>query len=101
MKTHKMKTYKNAFEILTLDPHALGIWTLRYDMMNAIIDNIKAKGWTQKVAAKHLGLSQPRLSNLQNGKISKFSAMMLINILSKLDFTFEINFTPPKVGIKQ
>jgi predicted XRE-type DNA-binding protein len=96
-----MKEFKNAFELLTADPHALGIWTLKYQMMNEIIDNIKARGWTQKAAAKYLGVSQPRLSNLQNGKISKFSVMMLINILSKLDFTFEIKFTPPKVGIKQ
>jgi predicted XRE-type DNA-binding protein len=96
-----MKEYKNAFELLTSDPHALGIWTIRHEMMNAIVDNIKARGWTQKAAAKYLGVSQPRLSNLQNGKISKFSVMMLINILSKLDFTFEIKFAPPKVGIKQ
>jgi predicted XRE-type DNA-binding protein len=96
-----MKEYKNAFELLTSDSHTLEIWTLRSDMTNTIIDTIKANGWTQKAAAKHLGLSQPRLSNLQNGKISKFSVMMLINILSKLDFTFEIKFAPPKVGIKQ
>jgi predicted XRE-type DNA-binding protein len=96
-----MKEYKNAFELLTSDPHALGIWTLRHEMMNAIVDNIKANGWTQKAAAKHLGLSQPRLSNLQNGKISKFSAVMLMQILSKLGFTCDIKFTPPQAGIKQ
>jgi predicted XRE-type DNA-binding protein len=96
-----MKEYKNAFELLTSDPHALGIWTIRHEMMNAIVDNIKARGWTQKAAAKYLGVSQPRLSNLQNGKISKFSAVMLMEILSKLGFTFEIKFAPPKVGIKQ
>jgi predicted XRE-type DNA-binding protein len=96
-----MKEYKNAFELLTSDPHVLGIWTLRHDMMNAIVDNIKARGWTQKAAAKYLGVSQPRLSNLQNGKISKFSAVMLMEILSKLGFTFEIKFTRTQVGIKQ
>ena len=96
-----MKEYKNAFELLTSDPHALGIWTLRHEMMNAIVDNIKARCWTQKAAAKYLGVSQPRLSNLYNGKISKFSAVMLMEILSKLGFTFEIKFTPPQAGIKQ
>jgi predicted XRE-type DNA-binding protein len=96
-----MKEYKNAFELLTSDRHALEMWTLRSDMTNAIIDTIKANGWTQKAAAKHLGLSQPRLSNLQNGKISKFSAVMLMQILSKLGFTCDIKFTPPQAGIKQ
>jgi predicted XRE-type DNA-binding protein len=89
-------TYTNAFELLTSDPNAIGIWTLRHDMINAISDSIKARHWTQKEAAKYLGLSQPRISNLQNGKISKFSASILIEILGKLGFTFEINFTPPK-----
>jgi predicted XRE-type DNA-binding protein len=96
-----MKEFKNAFELLTLDMHALEMWTLRSDMMNTIVDTIKLNGWTQKVAAKNLGLSQPRLSNLYNGKISKFSAVMLMEILSKLGFTCGIKFTPPKVGIKK
>jgi predicted XRE-type DNA-binding protein len=96
-----MREYKNAFELLTSDSHTLEMLTLKSDMADAIIDTINSRGWTQKAAAKHLGLSQPRLSNLQNGKISKFSVMMLINILNKLDFTFDIKFTPSKVGIKQ
>jgi predicted XRE-type DNA-binding protein len=95
-----MKTYKNAFELLTSDIHSIEILNLKSDMVNAIVDEIRSRYWTQKEAAEHLGVSQPRISNLKNGRISKFSAMMLINILSKLDFTFEINFTPPKVGIK-
>ena len=96
-----MKEYKNAFELLTSDNHTIEILTLKSNMADAIIDTIKSNGWTQKVAAKHLGLSQPRLSNLQNGKISKFSAVMLMEILSKLGFTFEIKFTRTQVGIKQ
>jgi predicted XRE-type DNA-binding protein len=90
-----MTQYENAFELLTADPHAIGIWTLRHDMMNAISDSIKVRHWTQKEASEYLGLSQPRISNLQKGKISKFSVAMLIEMLGKLDFTFEINIIPP------
>tara|TARA_R110000782_G_scaffold188963_1_gene278946 strand:+ start:241 stop:543 length:303 start_codon:yes stop_codon:yes gene_type:complete len=100
MKMHKMKTHKNAFEILTLDPSKLCLLENRNEMMNAIIDTIKTNNWTQKEAAEHLGVSQPRISNLKNGELSKFSAMMLMNMLVKLDFTFQIEFTAPKVGIK-
>jgi predicted XRE-type DNA-binding protein len=96
-----MKEYKNAFELITSDSHTLEMLTLKSDMADAIIHTINSRGWTQKAAAKHLGLSQPRLSNLQNGKISKFSAVMLMEILSKLGFTFEIKFTRTQVGIKQ
>ena len=96
-----MKQYANAFELLTSDSHAIKILNLKSEMMNTIIETIKSNGWTQKKAAEHLGLSQPRLSNLHNGKISKFSGMMLMNMLSKLGFTFEIKFTRTQVGIKQ
>ncbi len=96
-----MKEYKNAFELLTSDNHTIEILTLKSNMADAIIDTIKSNGWTQKVAAKHLGLSQPRLSNLQNGKISKFSAVMTMEILSKLGFTSEIKFTRTKTRIQQ
>jgi predicted XRE-type DNA-binding protein len=96
-----MKQYANAFEILTSDPHALGIWTLRYEMTNAIVDEIRSRYWTQKEAAEFLGVTQPRISNLKRGKISKFSVSALIEMLNKLGFQFKIEFTRTQVGIKQ
>jgi predicted XRE-type DNA-binding protein len=91
-----MKSFNNAFELLTDDIKEVENYTMRSNMMNAIVDLIKAKDWTQKEAAEHLGVSQPRISNLRNGKISKFSVDMLMGMLGKLGFTFEFNYTPQK-----
>ncbi|MFO0962658.1 MAG: helix-turn-helix transcriptional regulator [Phycisphaerales bacterium] len=44
---------------------------------------ISARGWTQNEAAKALGVSQPRISDLVRGKIDKFSADMLIEMLGR------------------
>lgn len=89
-----MQSFNNAFELLTDDPKEVENYTMRSNMMDAIVDLIKAKDWTQKEAAEHLGVTQPRISNLKNGRISKFSVDMLMGMLAKLGFTFEFNYTP-------
>ena len=89
-----MESFDNAFSLLTDDAKEIENYTMRSNMMNAITDLIKEKNWTQKQAAEKLGVTQPRISNLKNGKISKFSVDMLMGMLAKLGFTFEFNYTP-------
>jgi predicted XRE-type DNA-binding protein len=91
-----MKQYANSFELLTDDAKEVENYTMRSNMMDAIVDLIKLNDWTQKEAAEYLRVSQPRISNLKNGKISKFSVDMLMGMLAKLGFTFQFNYTPQK-----
>jgi predicted XRE-type DNA-binding protein len=51
---------------------------------------IKEKGITQKEAAKLLGVSQPRISDLVRGKIDRFTIDMLINMLSRVGIMVDI-----------
>ncbi len=44
---------------------------------------IASRGWTQSEAAKALGVSQPRISDLVRGKFDKFSADTLIEMLGR------------------
>lgn len=53
---------------------------VRSDLMDAILDRIHDIGWTQEKAAAHLGVTQPRLSDLYRGKIDKFSLDALVNL---------------------
>ena len=53
---------------------------LRAQLMNEIIAQIEKKGWKQGEAAEKLGVTQPRISDLQRGKMSKFSLDMLASI---------------------
>ena len=68
-----MKSYKNAFELITNDKSEIALLTERSRLMNAITDNVAALGLTQKEAAKIMKVTQPRVSDLFSGKISKFS----------------------------
>ncbi len=63
---------------------------LRAQLMHEIIDRIDKNGWKQAEAAKKLGVTQPRISDLQRGKMSKFSLDMLVNMLASVGEDIEI-----------
>jgi predicted XRE-type DNA-binding protein len=53
---------------------------IRAALMRALEKNIKDKNLTQHKAAKLLGISQPRMSDLLRGKIDKFTIDILIEM---------------------
>jgi len=56
---------------------------LRSRLMMAVREHIKREGLSQAQAAKLLGVTQPRISDLVRGKIDLFSIDTLINMLAK------------------
>ena len=52
----------------------------RSELMDKISELIVATGWTQVEAAAQCGLTQPRISDLLRGRISRFSLDALENI---------------------
>lgn len=64
---------------------------LRSDLMIAITDYIKDNKLTQTQAADLFEISQPRVSDIKNSKLSKFTIDSLINILSKTELDIKIS----------
>jgi predicted XRE-type DNA-binding protein len=91
-----MNSYDNAFEIVTDDPVEIANLIMKSNMMNCITDLLNNKGLTQEQSAKLLDVKQSCISALKNGKISEFSVGALMDILSKLGFIFEFNYSPTK-----
>ncbi|MFC3909451.1 helix-turn-helix domain-containing protein [Legionella dresdenensis] len=56
---------------------------IRAMLMRAIDKYIQDNKLTQITAAKVLGVSQPRISDLIRGQIDKFTIDMLVNMLAK------------------
>ena len=54
---------------------------LRSTLMMALEQHIRTKGWTQAEAARRLGVTQPRVSDLLRGKINLFALDTLVNML--------------------
>lgn len=78
----KPKVYDSVWDALERDPIEAENLKLRSALMSALIRHIKREGWTQAQAAKVLGVTQPRVSNLVHGKISAFALDMLVKIAS-------------------
>jgi len=55
---------------------------------------IKQQGWTQKKAAAILGVDQPKVSALKNGRLGGFSIERLLSFLRALDHDIEILVYP-------
>jgi predicted XRE-type DNA-binding protein len=58
---------------------------LKARLAGMIYHVIDARGWTQKHAAKVLGITQPDVSNMINGRLKNFSVERLIHLLGKLE----------------
>lgn len=57
---------------------------LRSDLMIQLRLRLDKLGVTQAQAARLLGVSQPRVSDLMRGRIDRFSIDMLIKLLGKI-----------------
>lgn len=55
----------------------------RSELMIALTDLIERRRWTQAAAAKALGVTQPRISDLKRGKLARFSLDMLVQMLNR------------------
>ncbi|RDJ20252.1 XRE family transcriptional regulator [Bosea caraganae] len=63
---------------------------MRSELMMSLDDLIKKKAWTQAEAARHLGITQPRVSELVNGKIQLFSLDQLMTLLARAGYRVEM-----------
>jgi predicted XRE-type DNA-binding protein len=63
---------------------------LRAEMMNILIGEIEKRRLTQSQAAKVLGVTQPRISDLMRGKLHLFSIDTLVALLSGLGLRVEM-----------
>lgn len=78
--------YDNIFDAITDNPEEAHEFQTRADLMVAIRDIIDERGLKQTEAAEMLCLTQPRVSDLKNGKIDKFSIDLLMTCLFRLGF---------------
>ena len=89
------KTYTNVWDALSESPAEAENMNLRSSLMIALETQIKARGWTQMEAARRLGVSQPRISDLLRGKINQFSLDALVNMAVDAGLHVEVLVTEP------
>lgn len=74
------EVFDNVWDAIADEPEQAENMRMRAALMRALRDRIQEQGWTQSEAAGHLGVSQPRISDLMRGKLSRFSLDGLVGL---------------------
>lgn len=83
-------SFRSVWDALAETPEEAANMRARAALMRRVADLIASKGWTQAEAAAHCGVSQPRINDLINGRISRFSLDALVNMAAGLGFQVKV-----------
>lgn len=76
--------FESVFDAIAESPEEALNMKLRASLIREIRAKVTDAGWTQMETAQQLGITQPRVSDLLRGKLSKFSLDALVNMLARL-----------------
>ena len=82
--------FNSVWDALFDDPGEKAVLEIKSRLMDEIRHYLKHERLTQEKAAEMLGISQPRISDISTGKISKFTIDALVGILAKAGIALEM-----------
>jgi predicted XRE-type DNA-binding protein len=86
----KTNTFSSVWDAIEDTPGEAENMRLRARLMMDIEEHVKSIGITQSDAAKLLGVTQPRVSDLMRGKIHRFTLESLINMAAMAGMKIEM-----------
>lgn len=84
MSKPKTERYASVWDAIADTPEEAANLRVRSELMDKIAELVEKNGWTQLEAAQRCGVTQPRISDLLRGRISRFSLDALVNIATAL-----------------
>jgi len=85
----------DVFTDLGFSPSEARNLRIRSELMTALRKFLEKEGLTQADAAKRLKVSQPRISVLTRGKISRFSLDTLVNMITDAGMQVDVRIKQP------
>lgn len=76
--------YESVWDAVADTPEQAANLRARAELMQKIAAIVKDSGWNQSEAAKHCGVTQPRINDLLRGRVSRFSLDALVNIATAI-----------------
>ena len=80
----KKLRFESVWDAIEKDPREAANLRARSELMIALKEHLQASKMTQARAARLLGVTQPRISDLMRGKIDLFSLETLIDMLARV-----------------
>lgn len=96
MKLKLTRSTGNVFRDLGFSPEGAEHLKVRSDLMMSLQKAISARRLKQGEAAKLLGVTQPRVSDLMRGRIDLFSIDTLIDMLARLGIRSKVVLQPSR-----
>jgi predicted XRE-type DNA-binding protein len=90
----KVKSYDSVWDALADSPEQAANLRARAELMQQIAAIVKKRGWTQAEAARHCGVTQPRINDLLRGRVSRFSLDALVNIATAIGRRVHVELEP-------
>jgi predicted XRE-type DNA-binding protein len=96
----KVERFKDVWDALESDPAERERLKMRGQLMDALRDKIESWKTTQAAAAKRLGITQPRLNDLVNGRFNKFSLGALFDLATKAGLKVKVTIDEARTKTK-
>ena len=80
----KIESYASVWDAIADTTEQAANLRARAELMQKIAAIVKENAWTQAEAAKRCGVTQPRMSDLLRGRVSRFSLDALVNIATAI-----------------
>ena len=96
MKVKLTRSSGNVFRDLGFSPEEAEHLRVRSDLMMSLQKAISVRRLKQGEAAKLLGVTQPRVSDLMRGRIDLFSIDTLIDMLTRLGIRAKVVLQPSR-----
>jgi predicted XRE-type DNA-binding protein len=80
----KIESYASVWDAIADTTEQAANLRARAELMQKIAAIVKENSWTQTEAAKRCGVTQPRMSDLLRGRVSRFSLDALVNIATAI-----------------
>jgi predicted XRE-type DNA-binding protein len=100
MRPKMTRSSGNVFKDVGFPAEAAEHIKVRADLLIQIQIALKARGLRQAEAARLLGVTQPRVSDLVRGRLDLFSVDSLIDMLARLGVRVKLVVVPPKKRLK-
>jgi len=91
-------TTGNVLDDLGFSPSEALELKVKSEIHYELVEYIKEQGMTQQQLGAVLGIHQPDVSYLLNGRVSKFSVGKLIKFAGKLNLGAQVKLTKPRAG---
>ena len=85
---------QNLYKLFSTNPVEYNMDSLKAKLSIALVEVIRERKWNQCKAAYHLQTTQPRISNLVQGRLERFTIDSILKMWVCAGYKIDLDFDP-------